>query len=61
MMIDGSLQAELMGAKSNGQQVRNTYFGNNIIYICKPVMDDNPILWKSKNMVRFDMPRVLFT
>ena len=41
--------------------VISTIFGNIVAYVSKPIKNDNQIIWRLCDLVRFDMPRVLFT
>ena len=36
-------------------------FGNIVVYVSKPINNNNKIIWRHLNTVRFDIPSVIFT
>ena len=57
VMIYGSLQVEFMETKHNGHIHRcgTPIFGKIVVYICKPINNNEKILWRPRNIFRFDM------
>ena len=61
MMIYGSLQTEFMKTKYNSHMHRHgtPICGKIAVYISKPIDNNNQVLWRLLNIIRFDMPSVL--
>ena len=63
MVIYGSLQAEFMETKCKGHihKCGTPIFGKIVIYISKPINNNDQILWRLQTVVIFDMPIGLST
>ena len=62
-MIHGSLQDEFMEIKYNNHIHRygTSIFGKIVVDISKSMNNNNQLLWRLLNIIRFDMPSVLLT
>ena len=52
-MIYGSIQAEFMETNiGHIHRYGTPIFGNNVIYVFKPIQNENQILWMLQNIIR---------